>query len=107
MASVSRLVSRRGASSTSTTVSPFFDLIVTGTISSGRRPSSVASTARSWLRSAQLVEVGARHLELVADLGGLLEHLLAGERVAQAVVDHRVERLGVAHAEAEARLGSR
>ena len=50
------------------------------------------------------VEVGARELELVADLGGLVEHLAAAERVGQAVVDHRVERLGVAHAVAEARL---
>ena len=49
------------------------------------------------------VDVGAGQLELVADLGGLVEHLLAGERVGQAVVDHRVDRLGVAHAEAEAR----
>ena len=45
LASVSRLASRRGASSISTTVSPFLPLIVTGTISSGRRPSSVALTA--------------------------------------------------------------
>ena len=52
--SVSRLLSRRGASSTSTVVSPFFELIVTGTISSGRRPSSVACTASSWLRRANL-----------------------------------------------------
>ena len=50
------------------------------------------------------VHVGARDLELVADLGRLLEHLLAGEGVREAVVDHRVERLGVAHAEAEARV---
>ena len=53
LASVSRLVSRRGASSTSTTVSPFLPLIVTGTISSGSRPSSVALIASSCERSAQ------------------------------------------------------
>src|SRR3954454_16065402 len=53
LASVSSDESRRGASSVSTTVSPFRPLIVTGTISSGRRPSSVAAIARSWLRSAQ------------------------------------------------------
>jgi hypothetical protein len=35
-------LSRRGASSISTVVSPFFELMVTGTISSGSRPSSVA-----------------------------------------------------------------
>src|SRR4051812_15734797 len=51
--SVSSDVSRRGASSISTTVSPLRPLTVTGTISSGRRPSSVALIASSWLRSAQ------------------------------------------------------
>ena len=54
LASDSSVVSRRGASSTSTVVSPFFDLIVTGTISSGRRPSSVAWIASSCERSANL-----------------------------------------------------
>ena len=53
LARVSRLLSRRGASSTSTTFSPFLDLTVTATISSGRRPSSVASIARWWERRAQ------------------------------------------------------
>ena len=47
-------LSRRGASSTSTVVSPFFELIVTGTISSGSRPSSVAWIASSCERSANL-----------------------------------------------------
>ncbi len=50
------------------------------------------------------VHVRARHLELVADLGRLDEHLLARERVGEPVVDHRVEHLRVAHAVAEARL---
>ena len=54
MASASRELSRRGASSISTTVSPFLDLIVTGAISSGSLPSSVAWIASSWLRSANL-----------------------------------------------------
>ncbi len=53
LASVSRVVSRRGASSISTTVSPFLPLIVTGTISSGSRPSSVALIASWCERSAQ------------------------------------------------------
>jgi len=52
--SVSSELSRLGASSISTVVSPFFELIVTGTISSGRRPSSVAWTASSCERSANL-----------------------------------------------------
>ena len=51
------------------------------------------------------VEVGAGDLELVADFGGLDEHLLAGEGVGETVVDHRVERLDVAHAKAEACTG--
>ena len=65
----------------------------------------MAAIARSCERSAQRSRSARRHLELVADLGRLVEHLLAGERVGQPVVDHRVERLRVAHAEAEARLG--
>src|SRR3712207_5506781 len=44
---------RRGPSSTSTTVSAFLDFTVTGMISSDMRPSSIAASARSWLRSAQ------------------------------------------------------
>ena len=61
-----------GASSTSTTVSPFRPLIVTGTISSGRRPSSVALIAQLVRAQRPAVHVGARHLELGGDLGGLL-----------------------------------
>ena len=83
-------------------------LTVTGTISSGRRPSSVAWIAQVVAAQREGVHVGAGHLELRGDLVGLLRHVLAGERVRQAVVDHRVEQLAVAHAEAEAGLpGSR
>ena len=46
-ASFSSVVSRRGASSTSTTVSPFLPGIVTATISSPSRPSSVAAIRSS------------------------------------------------------------
>ena len=53
LASASSDESRRGASSTSTTVSPLRPLTVTETISSARRPSSVAAIARSCERSAQ------------------------------------------------------
>jgi hypothetical protein len=52
-ASRSSDVSRRGDSSASTTVSPLRPLMVTGTISSAMRPSSVAAIARSCERSAQ------------------------------------------------------
>jgi hypothetical protein len=105
LASFSRVESRRGASSSWTVVSPFFEEMVTGTISSGR-PAGVGRLGPALVAAQRpLVEVRAGHLELVADLGGLLVHLLARERVAQAVLDHRVERLDVAHAEAEARLG--
>ena len=50
----------------------------------------------------ELVEVGARHLELGRNLGRLVRHVLAAERVRQPVVDHGVERLRVAHPVAEA-----
>ena len=105
LASDSSVASRRGDSSCSTTVSPFLPLIVTGTISSSRRPSSVAAIDALVAAQRPLVHVGAGHLELGGDLGGLLGHVLAAERVGEPVVDHRVDRLAVAHAEAEARLG--
>ena len=94
LASASSDVSRRGASSTSTTVSPFLPLTVTATISSGRRPSSVAVSAQLVRAQRPAVHVRARHLELGArprwpratmclPLNGLREP----------VVDHRVDRL--------------
>ena len=104
LASASSVVSRRGPSSTSTTVSPFRPLTVTGTISSGRRPSSVAAIARSCERSAQR-SMSARVISSSSPTSVASSNIcLPRERVGEAVVDHRVERLGVAHAEAEARL---
>src|ERR1700729_2305923 len=50
------------------------------------------------------VEVDAAQLELGRDLARLLRHVLAAERIGEPVVDHRVKRLPVAHAEAEPRL---
>ncbi len=51
----SSVVSARGCSSLSTTSGlPFFCGIVTGTISSARRPSFIAAAARCWLRSAKV-----------------------------------------------------
>ena len=59
-----------------------------------RQAALVGGGDRALVRAQRpLVEVGAGHLELVADLGRLFEHLLAAERVAQPVLDHRVERL--------------
>ncbi len=53
-ASASAVVSRRGLSSTSTTVSrPFASRTVTGAISSAKRPPSWAATARRWLSRAK------------------------------------------------------
>ena len=103
-ASFSSEVSRRGPSSISTTVSPLRPLTVTDDDLLGQA-ALVGRLQRELVRAQRpAVEVGAGHLELVADLGGLDEHLLAGERVGEPVVDHRVEHLGVAHAVAEARL---
>ena len=50
----------------------------------------------------EAVHVDAGDLELVRDLAGLVDHLLLGEGVGEAVVGHRVDRADVAHAEAEA-----
>jgi len=52
LASFSRLVSRRGASSVSTVSVPPRTGTSTGTISSAMRPPSMAASARWWLRSA-------------------------------------------------------
>jgi hypothetical protein len=70
------------------------------------RPAVVGGRERALVAAQRpLVEVRAGHLELVADRRRLFEHLLAAERVAQAVLDHRVQGLGVAHAEAAAGAG--
>ncbi len=50
------------------------------------------------------VHVRPGQLELGGHLARLLGHVLARERVGQPVVDHGVDRLGVAHPEAEASL---
>ncbi len=95
----SREASPRGASSTSTTVSPFLDSIVTrrsprgSALVGGLDGQLVAATRRRPCRAGQL--------ELLGHLVGLVGHLGAGEGVRQPVVDHRVDGLGVAHAEAE------
>ena len=104
-ASASSEVSRRGPSSISTTRVALAPL-------DGHRddlfgqPTLVGGLQRELVRAQRpAIEIRARHLQLVADLGRLDEHLLAGEGVGEAVVDHRVERLHVAHAKAEARAG--
>ena len=53
----------------------------------------------------EAIQIGAGHLELLGDLRRLRGHHLAREGVGEAVVGHRVNRVDVAHAEAEARLG--
>src|SRR5262245_9962273 len=50
----------------------------------------------------EAVHVGAGDLQLVGDLARLVDHLLLGEGVGEAVVDHRVDRLDVPHPEAGA-----
>ena len=96
-------MSRRGASSTSTTVSPFLPLTVTGTISSGSRPSSVALIASSCERtdqrsmSARVSSSSAATSDascaMCLPLNGFVSPSLIIESIA----------LRVAHAEAEAR----
>ncbi len=103
-ASASSVVPGRGASSTSTVVSPLRPLTVDRDDLVGD-PAGLGRLARQRLRAdREFVHVGAGDLELVGDLGGLVDHLLAGEGVGEPVVGHRVERLHVAHPEAEARV---
>ena len=69
------------------------------------QPALVGRLDRELVRAQRpAVHVGPRQLELGGHLAGLLGHVLARERVGETVVDHRVDRLGVAHAEAEAGL---
>ncbi|MNE59796.1 hypothetical protein D3C80_1549140 [compost metagenome] len=49
----SRVVSARGCSSCSTTVSPFLWAMRTGTISSAKKPAAWAAAVRCWLRRAK------------------------------------------------------
>ena len=106
LASVSSVVSRRGASSCSTTTSPLRagnrhrdDLLARC------RPSSIAATAQLVRADRPAVHVRARDLELGGDLGRLLRHVLAAPRALEAVAEHRVQRGRVAQAHAEAHTG--
>ena len=49
------------------------------------------------------VHVRAGDLQLVGDLGGLVDHLLLRERIGQSVVRRRIDCLHVAHPKAEPR----
>ncbi len=105
LASASSEASRRGASSCSTTVSPFLPLMVTGTISSSRRPSSTASKKASWLRSDHL-SMSARVISSSsANSDASWAMCLPVKALVRPSWIIDVERLAVAHAEAEARLG--
>ena len=53
LARASAVVSARGCSSVSITVSPFLPLITTGTISSAKKPACCAAAVRCWLRRAK------------------------------------------------------
>ena len=75
-ASVSSGVSGRIASSVSTIVSPLRLLTVTGTISSARRALVGRLDGELVRADGPAVDVGAGHLDLVADLAGLVDHLL-------------------------------
>ena len=76
-ASASSEVSRRGASSISTTLSPFFDLTVDGHDLLGE--AALVGRLDRELVAAQrpLVHVRPRQLELGRDLARLLHHVLA------------------------------
>ncbi len=68
------------------------------------QPAGVRRLDRELVRAQRpAVQIGPRELELVADLGRLVVHLAPAEGVGEPVVDHRIQRLGVAHAKAEAR----
>ena len=105
LATVSSVVPKRGNSSVSTTVSPLRPLIVTGTISSLKRPALIAASALFCERDRERVLLLARDLILLGDVLGGVAHVVAVERVPQAVLDHGVDELEIAHLLAGAQVG--
>ena len=106
----SAVVSARTPSSSRTTIgSPLRCGISTGTISSSKRPFFCAAAAFWCERGGELVLLLAGELRAVGvDLLGERRPSPLGRRVAQAVVGHRVDQLGVAVLGALARAsGSR
>ena len=91
-------------SSSATTVSPLRVLMVTGTISSLNLPAFLAASALFCEATAKLVLLLARDLPLAGDVLGRGAHVVAVEGVPQAVLDHGVDELDVAHLGAVAQV---
>ena len=100
------VVPGRTPSSVSTTIgSPLRWGIATGAISSAKRPSFAAAAARSWLFAASSSCASRVMPPTCAGVVlGARAHVHGVERAPQAVVDHRVDELAVAHAVARARV---
>ncbi len=102
LARLSSVVSARGCSSAETTRSPFLPAMVTGAISSLKRPASIAAAQRFWLPSAIRVLLGARDAQVLRQLLGRLAHAHLRQRAVEAVLVHRVDDVEVAQAVARA-----
>ena len=91
-------------SSWSTIVSPLRPLTVTATISSLNLPAFCAASALFCEATRELVLLVAGQLPLARDVLGGVAHVIAVEGVGQAVLDHRVDHLEVAHLDAAAQM---
>ena len=87
----------RGYSSSLTMMSPLRALMVTGTISSLNLPAFFAASALFWECDRKLVLLGARDLIFPGDILGGGAHVIAVEGIPQAVADHGVDELQIAH----------
>jgi hypothetical protein len=90
----------------STTVSPLRCGTVTATISSLNLPAFCAASALFWLATREFVLHLARDLPLLGHVLGRDAHVVAVEGVPQAVLDHGVDHLPVAHLLAGAQMPS-
>ena len=93
-----------GYSSASTTMSPLRVFTVTGAISSLKWPAFCAASALFCEATANSSCCGAGDLPLAGDVLGGVAHVVAVEGVPEAVLDHGVDHLEVAHLHAVAQM---
>ena len=103
-ASTSTVVPCFGCSSVSTIVSPRRLAILTGTISSLKRPAFCAASALRLRGGGKRILLIPGDLPALRHVLGGVAHVVAVKGVPQPVLDHRVDHLGVAHLDAVAQM---
>ena len=104
LARLSSVAPSRMYSSSETTVSPFLPLMVTGTISSLNLPAFLAASALFCEATANLSCSSRVICHWRGDVLGRGAHVIAVEGVPQAVLDHGVDEVEVAHLGAVAQV---